>query len=77
MGEGAKGAWGQARVGAAAKGSRSQNWHEVPSKWTTVLGGYFTKDKTMMVGNFLQRNILHYVEPEFLTDRLISRLESV
>ena len=54
-----------------------QNWHEVPSKWTTVLGGYFTKDKTMMVGNFLQRNILHYVEPEFLTDRLISRLESV
>ena len=54
-----------------------QNWHEVPSKWTTVLGGYFTKDKTMMIGNFLQRNILHYVEPEFLTDRLISRLESV
>ena len=54
-----------------------QNWHEVPTKWTTVLGGYFTKDKTMMVGNFLQRNILHYVEPEFLTDRLISRLESV
>ena len=54
-----------------------QNWHEVPTKWTTVLGGYFTKDKTMMIGNFLQRNILHYVEPEFLTDRLISRLESV
>ena len=54
-----------------------QNWHEVPTKWTTVLGGYFTKDKTMMIGNFLQRNILHYVEPEFLTDRLINRLESV
>ena len=54
-----------------------QNWHEVPTKWTTVLGGYFTKDKTMMIGNFLQRNILHYVESEFLTDRLINRLESV
>ena len=54
-----------------------QSWHEVPSKWTTVLGGYLTKDKTLMIGNFLQRNILHYVEPEFLTDRLITRLESV
>tara|TARA_B100001057_G_scaffold151746_4_gene151778 strand:- start:7711 stop:8538 length:828 start_codon:yes stop_codon:yes gene_type:complete len=54
-----------------------QNWHETPNKWTTVLGGYFTKDQTMLIGNFLQRNILHYVEPEFLTDRLIDRLESV
>ena len=54
-----------------------QNWHEVPEKWTTVLGGYLTNDKTMLIGNFLQRNILHYVEPEFLTDRIIDRLESL
>jgi hypothetical protein len=52
-----------------------QNWHEVPEKWTTVLGGYLTNDKTMLIGNFLQRNILHYVEPEFLTDRIVDRLE--
>ena len=54
-----------------------QNWHDVPEKWTTVLGGYLTNDKTMLIGNFLQRNILHYVEPEFLTDRIIDRLESL
>ena len=41
----------------------------------TKPGGYLTNDKTMLIGNFLQRNILHYVEPEFLTDRIVDRLE--
>jgi len=53
-----------------------QGWNNVPEKWTTVLGGYLTQDKTMLIGNFLQRNIVHYVEPDFLTDRVINRLES-
>ena len=52
-----------------------QDWYEVPDKWTNVLGTYITKDKTMLIGNFLQQNVLHYVEPEFLTDRVIKQLE--
>ena len=47
-----------------------QGWNEVPDKWTNVLGSYITKDKTMIIGNYLQRNVLHYVEPEFLTKKL-------
>ena len=34
-------------------------------------------EKNLLIGNFLQRNILHYIEPEFLTDQMISRLESL
>jgi hypothetical protein len=52
-----------------------QDWYEIPDKWTNVLGTYITKDKTMLIGNFLQQNVLHYIEPEFLTDRVIKQLE--
>ena len=54
-----------------------QSWHDIPEKWTNVLGGYLTQEKNLLIGNFLQRNILHYIEPEFLTDQMISRLESL
>jgi len=40
-----------------------------------VLGTYITTDNTILIGNYLQHNILHYVEPEFLTDRVIKQLE--
>jgi hypothetical protein len=54
-----------------------QGWNEVPDKWTNVLGSYITKDKTMIIGNYLQRNVLHYVEPEFLTNKVIKHLEEL
>lgn len=52
-----------------------QGWNEIPTNWTNVLGTYMTTDNTMLIGNYLQHNILHYVEPEFLTDRVIKQLE--
>ena len=52
-----------------------QGWNEIPTNWTNVLGTYITTDNTMLIGNYLQHNILHYVEPEFLTDRVIKQLE--
>ena len=41
------------------------------------LGSYITKDKSLIIGNHLQRNILHYVEDEFLTDKILHRLEAI
>ena len=52
-----------------------QGWNEIPTNWTNVLGTYITTNNTMLIGNYLQHNILHYVEPEFLTDRVIKQLE--
>jgi hypothetical protein len=52
-----------------------QGWNEIPTNWTNVLGTYITTDNTILIGNYLQHNILHYVEPEFLTDRVIKQLE--
>ena len=54
-----------------------QGWIDVPEKWTNVLGSYITKDKSLIIGNHLQRNILHYVEDEFLTDKILHRLEAI
>ena len=52
-----------------------QNWQSVPEKWTSVLGKYYRNDGVLMLGNFLQTGILHYVEDEFLTDDIIGKLK--
>jgi hypothetical protein len=53
-----------------------QDWKQVPEKWTKVIGSYFTNQKQLLLGNFTQSGVLHYVEDEFLTDKLLSRLEA-
>ena len=54
-----------------------QGWHEVPETWTTWLGTYLRNDKTLLLGNYVQNNVLHYVEKEFLTDKFLQRLEEI
>ena len=51
-----------------------QYWKFVPDKWTKVLESYIDKDCNLLLGNFLQTGVLHYVEDEFLTDKIINRL---
>ena len=51
-----------------------QNWQNVPRNWTSVLGRYYRNDGNLLLGNFLQNGILHYVEDEFLTDAIIEKL---
>jgi hypothetical protein len=53
----------------------AQHWENVPEKWTTVIGKYFRDDDKLMLGNFLQNGILHYVEDDFLTDDMIEKLK--
>jgi hypothetical protein len=53
----------------------AQKWKAVPEKWTSVLGRYYRNDGVLLLGNFLQTGILHYVEDEFLTDDIIEKLK--
>ena len=54
-----------------------QGWHDVPEKWTKSIGSYLRNDKTLLLGNYIQNNVLHYVDQEFLTDKFLKRLESL
>jgi len=53
-----------------------QNWSNLPEKWTSVLGKYLRKDGTLLLGNYVQSRVLHYVEDEFLTDEIIEKLKN-
>lgn len=55
----------------------AQNWTEVPERWTKVIGTYLQNNGTLMLGNYVQNGVLHYVENEFLTDRLVKKLEQL
>lgn len=55
---------------------RLQGWYNVPEKWTKVIGRYYTDDGKLFLGNYLQTNVLHYVEDEFLTDAVIEKLKN-
>jgi hypothetical protein len=54
----------------------AQRWKNVPEKWTSVIGKYYRNDGNLMLGNFLQSGLLHYVEDEFLTEKIIEKLEN-
>ena len=53
-----------------------QGWTTTPSNWKNVVGSYFNKDKTLIVGNFLQLGVFHYTEDMFLTKDIIRILEN-
>lgn len=53
----------------------AQNWINVPDSWTKVLGKYMRDDGKLMLGNFIQKGVLHYVDNNFLTDELIEGLK--
>ena len=52
-----------------------QGWYNIPSKWTKVIGKYYTDEGNLFLSNYLQTRVLHYVEDEFLTDTIIEKLE--
>lgn len=54
-----------------------QGWKNVPSKWTTAIGQYLLSDGTLMLGNYKQNHVIHYVEDEFLTDKMLKKLEAL
>jgi hypothetical protein len=53
----------------------AQHWLHVPEQWTKVIGKYYKPDGTLILGNYAQQGLLHYVEDEFLTDDIIRKLK--
>ena len=52
-----------------------QNWQHVPNKWTDKVNWSVNNNGDLFVDNFIQNNIFHYVESEFLTKKVIEGLE--
>jgi hypothetical protein len=53
-----------------------QGWSEIPDKWTNKVPYYLDQKGKLKVGSFIQPTVFHYVEEEFLTDAIISKLEN-
>ena len=48
---------------------------DIGSKWTDSLFVDFNTDLNLIVGGIKQSGIFHYVEDEFLTDKILHTLE--
>ena len=53
-----------------------QNWKIHPDKWSSVIDIQLDKNLNLTVGNFFQTKLFHYVEDDFLTNDILSRLEN-
>jgi hypothetical protein len=51
-----------------------QGWSPVPSSWQNVVSFNF-ENGVMLVGNYRQQFLFHYVEKDFLTDNILVKLE--
>jgi len=52
-----------------------QGWENTPGNWRDVVGSYFSLNKQLTVGNFLQTGVFHYTEDDFLTKEMLSMIE--
>lgn len=52
-----------------------QYWHFIPDRWTKIIDCFMNETGELMLGNFSQTGVLHYVENEFLTDKILARIE--
>jgi hypothetical protein len=49
-----------------------QNWPWPADDWTDHVGFYFNTKNELKIGNFIQQDIVHYVDKEIITDEIIS-----
>lgn len=52
-----------------------QNWNKIPSKWTIECDFFITNQFRLYVNNYAQRDIFHYVEPEFLNSQIKTAID--
>lgn len=55
--------------------SRIQGWTEPSDSWMQSVAVYFDNDCHLKIGNFQQTGVFHYTEKEFLTDKIVEKLE--
>lgn len=53
-----------------------QGWKPTPSNWQDTVHHFFNNSGQMIIGNYRQKYLVHYVEKDFLTDSLIERLQA-
>jgi len=51
-----------------------QGWDSIPEKWTSKVTAYLDDNGKLIVGNYLQSGIFHYVEDEFLQEDMFYKL---
>lgn len=54
-----------------------QGWDYTPSNWQNTVHALLTKKGDLVVGNIKQVKLFHYVEKDFLTSKVIERLEGL
>jgi hypothetical protein len=54
-----------------------QNWPWPANLFTDHVGFYFNNNGGLKLGNFLQTDVIHYVEKDLITDEYISTLEEI
>lgn len=54
-----------------------QGWKPIPVSWQTTVPYVFNSKGNLVVGNIKQSKLFHYVEKDFLTSKIISRLEEL
>ena len=53
-----------------------QNWKDYSLNWTDKVSWSVNNNKELLVDNFIQSNVFHYVEDQFLTDEVVKELET-
>jgi hypothetical protein len=56
---------------------KCQGWQNPPLDWTNVIGSYINNQGELKLGNHRITDVLHYVESEFLTPKIINTLENL
>jgi hypothetical protein len=57
--------------------SAIQGWDVIPYSWKDGVPGILTKKGELIVGNIKQSKLFHYVEKDFITTKIIERLEEL
>jgi hypothetical protein len=57
--------------------SRIQGWTEPTDSWMQSVAVYFDDECELKIANYRQQGVFHYTEKDFLTDKIVSKLESL
>jgi len=57
--------------------SRIQGWTESTDSWMQSVAVYFDDACELKIANYRQQGVFHYTEKDFLTDKIVSKLEAL
>jgi len=57
--------------------SRIQGWTEPSDSWMQSVAVYFDDACELKIANYRQQGVFHYTEKEFLTDKIVDKLEAL